>query len=513
MKKLSLYFISSIFVLSSCNKTIDVYPSSNLYDQAFYQNTGDIEKALTGCYNGMQKPLYNEWEVTELRSDNTLLGSPSSGSSDNREYSDLDMFMPATSHSGIYDYWLNTYYNIYNVNKVMSNLKVNYHQEDGSLTYDSISIPVTLQDRKRLSSQASFIRAYHYFNLVRLFGGVFLIDKPVSPADAKYINRSSVDEIYKFIIADLQNTIDNGLTANFNAINPNDFGRANVWAAKAMMAKVYLTLNRKTEAIALLQDVISNSGYGLQATYANVFSTNNEMNNEILFAIRYKSGKVGLGSPFANLFGPRASGSAIVNGDGSGYNYPAKELFKMTQGGYDTLVDKRDEFNMGIYFGKIYVKKYISNLIYENDGENDWPVLRYADVLLMLAEAQGFMPSSVALINQIKVRAGLLPLTSVSTEAVFEKALSDERRWEFAFENQRWFDLLRFKTTMNSINPIDVLKTHFSNMYSTQYAQYPQPLSLIELQNLVTPEKLLLPIPQREIDINTTIVIPQNPGY
>jgi hypothetical protein len=192
MKKLSLYFISSIVALTSCNKMIDVYPSSNLYDQAFYQNTSDVEKALTGCYNGMQKPLYNEWEVTELRSDNTLMGSPTSGSSDNREFSDLDMFMPATSHSGMYDYWLNTYYNIYNVNKVMSNLQVNYHKEDGSITYDSISIPVTLQDRKRLSSQASFIRAYHYFNLVRLFGGVFLIDKPISPADAKYINLSLI---------------------------------------------------------------------------------------------------------------------------------------------------------------------------------------------------------------------------------------------------------------------------------------------------------------------------------
>jgi hypothetical protein len=237
------------------------------------------------------------------------------------------------------------------------------------------------------------------------------------------------------------------------------------------------------------------------------------MNNEIMFAVRYKSGKVGLGSPFANLFAPSGSGQAIVNGDGKGYNYPAKELFRKTQGGYDTLVDKRDDFNMSIYFGKIYVKKYISNLIYENDGENDWPVIRYADVLLMLAEAQGFTPNSVALINQIKTRAGLLPLTNITTEAAFEKALSDERRWEFAFENQRWFDLVRFKTTMNSIDPIAVLKTHFSNMYSTHYAQYPQPLSLIELQNLITPEKLLLPIPQREIDINTTIVIAQNPGY
>jgi hypothetical protein len=155
------------------------------------------------------------------------------------------------------------------------------------------------------------------------------------------------------------------------------------------------------------------------------------------------------------------------------------------------------------------------DMIYEDDGENDWPVIRYADVLLMLAEAQGFIApnsSSVQLINQIRTRVGL---ASVNPQTVdeFYKYLSRERRFEFAFENQRWFDLLRFKTTTTTLDPIAVIQNHFSNMYSTYYSQYPQPLSLTDLQSMVTPEKLLLPIPQREIDINTTIVIPQNPGY
>ena len=73
MKKYSLYLIAILFVTASCNKVIDVYPTSNLYDQAFYQNADEVNKALTGCYNGMQKPLYFEWQVTELRSDNTLM--------------------------------------------------------------------------------------------------------------------------------------------------------------------------------------------------------------------------------------------------------------------------------------------------------------------------------------------------------------------------------------------------------------------------------------------------------
>ena len=515
MKKYSLYLIAILFVTASCNKVIDVYPTSNLYDQAFYQNADEVNKALTGCYNGMQKPLYNEWEVTELRSDNTLMGSPTSGSSDNREFSDLDMFMPATSHSGIYDYWLNNYYNIYNINKVMYNLAVNYHPETGTITYDSAHIPVTLDDQKRMSSQASFIRAYHYFNLVRLFGGVFLIHTPLSPAESKFINRSSEEETYKLIIADLQNTIDNGSSLPYASINVNDYGRANTWAAKAMLAKVYLTLNRKAEAMVLLQDVINNSGYSLQSTYSNVFSITNEMNSEILFAIRYKSGKVGLGSPFANLFAPSGSGQLIVNGDGKGYNFVARELFRKTQGGYDSSLDVRCKYNIGNYFGKYYPKKHISNVIYENDSESDWPIIRYADVLLMMAEAQGYTPSSIALVNQVRARSGLLLYTSstINSVATFEKAMADERRYEFAFENQRWFDLIRFKTTTTTLDPIAIMQNHFSNMYPTYYSQYPQPLSLTDLQNMVTPEKILLPIPQREIDINTTIVIPQNPGY
>lgn len=515
MKKITLYFLATMFIATGCNKVIDVYPTSNLYDQSFYQNADEVNKALTGCYNGMQKPLYNEWEVTELRSDNTLMGSPTSGSSDNREFSDLDMFMPATSHSGIYDYWLNNYYNIYNVNKVMHNLAVNYHEDSGMLTYDSANIPVSFEDQKRMSSQASFIRAYHYFNLVRLFGGVFLIHHPMTPSESKYINRSSVEETYKFIIADLKNAIDNGSTLPYGSININDLGRANSWSAKALLAKVYLTLNRKAEAIVLLQDVMTNSGYSLQAAYSDVFSTTNEMNAEILFAIRYKSGKVGLGSPFANLFAPSGSGQLIVNGDGKGYNFVSKEMFRKYQGGYDSSLDVRFKYNIGNYFGKYYPKKHISNVIYENDSESDWPIIRYADVLLMMAEAQGYTPASVALINQVRARSGLALHTSSTINSVetFEKALSDERRFEFAFENQRWFDLVRFKTTTTTLDPIAIIKNHYSNMYSSYYSQYPQPLSLTDLQNMVTVEKLLLPIPQREIDINTTIVITQNPGY
>jgi hypothetical protein len=138
----------------------------------------------------------------------------------------------------------------------------------------------------------------------------------------------------------------------------------------------------------------------------------------------------------------------------------------------------------------------------------------------MLAEALGYTPESLALINQTRARAGLgaTPLTAITVpnEQRFSDSLARERRLEFAFENIRWFDMVRFNTTLPllSENAVARLKSHFSFMYQSHYRRYPAPAPLLPtIQGYVTTEKLLLPIPQREIDNNTKIVIPQNPGY
>ena len=150
-----------------------------------------------------------------------------------------------------------------------------------------------------------------------------------------------------------------------------------------------------------------------------------------------------------------------------------------------------------------------------NDSENDWPVIRFADVLLMLAEAQGNTASSWAQINLIHKRATTVTLTpDTGNIAVFEKALADERRWEFAFENQRFFDLLRFDTTMTTIKSEATIDNHFAVMYPLYYTKYTEPkLSLAQMQEYANPDKFLLPIPQYEIDTNSLLVIPQNKGY
>jgi hypothetical protein len=397
---------------------------------------------------------------------------------------------------------------------LLQRLGVVYDPSTGAIAFNSIDIPISENDRKQLAGEALFIRAYHYFNLVRLFGGVFLVHEPITPSQAKTMNRSTAGDIYKLIEADLNTAISSMNVLKFNQITASDRGRATGWAAKGLLAKVYLTLNRKADAIAQLQDVISNSGYSLQAKYADIFSITNEVNSEILFAIRYKAGGLGIGSPFANTFAPLGTGSAVINGDGDGLNYPTADLDTLTNN------DLRKPSLIGT-FGtgsatKWYVKKFLSQVTLVDDAENDWPVLRYADILLMMAEAQGYSQSSLAFINSVRPRAGLAVYTmaTVTSVAEFETALSNERRIEFAFENQRWFDLVRFNATMTTITAEQTLKDHFADEYKAHYSRYLPPTpTLSELQGNITNQKLLLPIPQREIDTNTQLVIEQNPGY
>jgi hypothetical protein len=524
MKKIiTLIFVPMLF-LAACKKSIDLNPLSNVATSNYYKTGIEIQQALTGCYSGLKAPLVDEWKMTELRSDNSIMGNAGSTSVPNRELSDLDLFIPSTTLNSINNYWTNVYFNIRNINLILKSLSINYDEVTGVLKSDSTSVIITTQQRKELSAEATFLRAYHYFNLVRLYGGVFLIHKPITPDDAISINRSTVADIYKFIIADLEYAAANGVSLNYPTIASQNFGanlgKVNSWTAKALLAKVYLTLNRKSDAIPLLTEVINNSGYGLltgsTTSYADVFSTTNEVNKEVMFAVRYKAGGLGLGSPWPNSFAPELSGTAVVNGDGRGFNNGTTELETL---GYSTA-DLRKPLNLAIWSSgnnrRLYPKKHISQVLSLDDGENDWIVLRFADVLFMLAEAQGNIPSSLAIINQTRTRAGLTALsaTSVATTAQFETELAKESRLEFAFENKRWFDMLRYSITMPSQDAVTTIKNHFSVMYAGHYGKYPAPAAtLLEIQNYVNTNRLLLPIPQREIDNNTKILILQNPGY
>ena len=136
------------FSNDEAKKNIDLYPQSNITTENFYNTNADIQIALSGCYNGLREPLLEEWKLSELRSDNTIMYSSNSKSVPNRDLSDLDLFIPNTSHQAIYNYWIANYFNIRNLNVILNGLNVNYKPETGALTSEVTKVKITDAEKK-----------------------------------------------------------------------------------------------------------------------------------------------------------------------------------------------------------------------------------------------------------------------------------------------------------------------------------------------------------------------------
>lgn len=499
-KIIYLPLIAIVFSFFSC---LDLNPISDIGEGAFNKNQDDVYKAVIACYNGLQKPMNNEWYLTELRSDNSRLYGSGSTATRSRDINAMDIYRVETSHPVNTDYWDDSYHNIANCNTVLKHLGV---VDDADL-------------KIRFEAEAKFIRAYHYFNLVRLYGPLFLVTERISGDEAKKTDRSSVEDVYTLIIDDLKFCA----TELPISIASADKGRVDRWAAKTLLAKVYMTLGELSEARPLLLEVENTavSGYRLLPNYADVFSINNEVNDELLFSVRYKAGSIGLGCTFPNDFAPANSLALIVNGGGSGDNCPTQDLINA----FDPEKDLRkkvcleptwqDEADKTVFVP--YVTKYLSPVTIKNDGENDWPVLRYADVLLMLAEIENELTGPAAgldRLNAVRTRAGLDPLTlqDVPDKYQFRVALFKERRLEFAFENHRFFDLVR------SNQLIDVMKANFESELEPNRSSgnltsfYRDPGKGTYLENTTLQNwQLLLPIPLSVMNVSPNAT--QNPGY
>ncbi|SFE01072.1 RagB/SusD family nutrient uptake outer membrane protein [Flavobacterium phragmitis] len=528
-KMLLLFLVLSV---SGCSDYIELENKNDIPLKGFYNSESELNYALSGCYSTLRAPIAYEWMLSEIRSDNTFMNLTATTIPQNLQIYSNDIFEAPAFDSFIESYWGTTYQSIRSINALLEGLKTSYNPNSGTIEYGPFTITMTEAERKRIAGEASFMRAYHYFNLVRLYGGVFLIDKVVTSEESLRIPRSTVSDIYKFILADLKNASENCVSAKYG--NTTDAqkavqGKATVWAAKALLAKVYLTLGQKADALQLLTDVINNSGHSIltgATGYSNVFSSTNEMNAEIVFAIRFKSGALGYGSSLSNLFATNntsvASQTKLAQpvGTRGSYNNPTAELYNSYAANdirrdYSIKVYKPTATSLSSTWTYWAAKHNIATTV-ANDSELDWPVLRYSDVLLMYCEAVGANnPTTLGYLNQVHTRAGLTALTStnVNTQALYEKAVADERRWEFALENQRWFDLLRFSTTMPTINAKAVMNNHFAVMQPF-YAQYDGAYTTAQLQQKTADPKFdLLPIPNSEIVTNTINPIQQNPGY
>lgn len=490
--------LSLNILLAACKDDfLDQVPETGVTGASFFKTESDIKQAVNGAYRSLRDMgLFSYWVFGEMRSDNTTFqyNAPQRGQ-ENREF--VDVFLVNSTNTLIQDYWRENYSGIARCNDV--------------ITY-APEIAMADESRNQSIGEAKFLRAFHYFNLVRQFGGVPLrLNVTQAPGDAQSSGRASVEEVYQQIIADLSDAAEK-LPPSYAA---SDKGRATKGAALAVLGKVYLTQKNYTEALAALRQVTS-LGYRILPNYATVFSPQNKNNDESVFEIQYLGSVPDLASNFIYQFAPFNSGS-IVTGDqntalsyNAGWNIPTQNLIEAYESGdLRKDVSLREGFTdpeLG-FVNVPYINKYNHGIVDIGSTDDNFPVIRYADVILMISEClneQGFAANGEAfnLLNEIRLRAGLQqktagnsnPALSVDSQEEFRNAVYQERRVELAFENHRWYDLVR------SGKAVVVMTAHGQEELPKQ----PIPAN----SYIVTENNLLLPIPQREVNLDN---LPQNP--
>lgn len=478
MKQIKTILIVLVTFMSiSCEDTfLSPDLTTGINADNYFSNDTEIESGVLNIYDGVQgvnalqitnndlnHGVQVEFYVTEMRSDNTETKS------NEGEAAQFEFFNIESTNGIVADYYRSYYNVVFRANLVLDNLS--NASAAKAITYEG---------------EAKFLRAYAYFNLVRLFGDIPYVDKLISPLDTQTaFTRVATTQIYDLIVTDLQTAV-----ANLTDGGPND--RASKAAAEGLLAKVYLTLGRYSEAQTLLESVMDPArGFGLQTNFKDIFY--NEGNNEVLFAIGYlpdtRNDSQNFSTEWLNAVG-RTSGVNYATLD-------AKTALD-TYGGNRTAFSYREDQSQA---GKYQVVKYLpdgdANLgIAPTSSDprsagNDWIVLRYADILLMHVEAimaggaSTTSSNAIASFQQVRARAGITtPVTSITADELLL-----ERRVELAFENQRFFDLLRFGKAND-------IFTAYSAANGLGY----------------TSTDLLLPIPQIEIGLSNGL-LSQNPGY
>lgn len=479
-KYIVLVIIGLLF--NSCDdEFLNPLPDSAIVLDAFFASDDDVQAGIIGIYDALQgtsvsaqtnsnranRGVQFEFMVTELRSDNTRTATLEGSRADFHRYrTDPDNIQSEDYYQSMFDI-------IFRANNILTYIEV-----------------ANEENRAAYAAEAKFLRAYAYFNLVRLYGDVPLLTTVATPTDDELLfTRIASATIYEQIISDLQEAIDN-LDNSFKA-------RASKGAAQGLLAKVYLTEGGRNYSAAqqLCEDIIASGDYALEANFHDVFYR--ELNDEIMFAVRYTAGDVfesqGYSAEFTATYRQgRQDGLNIIN-DNLVAEFTARGGNRNS-----TSFIVLPRFTEIAKFLPEESDLSISPPTYGSTPQqagNDFIVLRYADVLLMHTEAimagAGQTANTAAIDSYMKVRAraGFDPVADRPT-SVSKTDLLAERRVELAFENQRFFDLQRFGLAD------EVLSAHAADMGYSEY----------------NARKLLLPIPNREINLSDGLLT-QNPGY
>jgi len=470
MKRLILFLVTIAFCVSCSNDFITLNPPSELNADGFYKTEADMNQAVLSAY-GKLRELYNGRYIRlgEIRSDNTtfswLAGNPANEKGIDEFASPL---LPENSY--MHDTWNHSYNLILRCNLVIGRIDdITFNNEKVKMQY---------------KAEAMFLRALMYFYMNRIFGGyglngellgVVKVDKEITQAEAYELGRVSLQEMYDLVVEDLKFAAAN-LPESYSSV---DVGRVTRSGATAMLGKVYMTmagypLNKGneyyTKSIEQFKTVINDSRFSLVPSYKDLFEVSNKNTSESLFEIQYKKGAPeGLtGSPWNNNFAPRFSDKEVVLvGDKGGVNAPTQDMSDAYETGdprkYVCMRDGWTNAKTGAWETDKYVCKYYDVSTSKDDNDNNWIELRLADVYLLYAEALvrtgGDKQEAIMYVNKIRERARNTPgdpeiaapadllkdlaLSDYSSDDALLLAIEKERRIELAFENHRWFDLVR----------------------------------------------------------------------
>ena len=472
----------------SCKKFLDSTPISAISASEFFKTPADFEQAMAGTYAGFAQVYQGNGYyalLTDLHADNTsefVLGGDG-----NEAKMDIDRFTITADNEHVTAFWQYSYTLIARANSILINI-------DGS------SLDQGLKDEYK--GQSKTLRALAYFNMVRLYGAVPLVTEPVTNINASYlVARSSVDDVYAQIITDLMDAA---------ALLPDTYdasmtGKITQGAAQGLLGEVYLTRKQYPEAVAAFKSVVDANRYSLLNNYADLWKAGMQGNLESILMVQYKTGEAYLGSNLPNHFAPTGSeGSLTATGGSYGFNQPTEDIANAYNAGDSRRNNIADSYTNteSVVVPAKYIRGYVEREVGNGylDSGADWYILRYADVLLMYAEAlneanQGPTGDAIDAINLVRVRAGLAPIGALSYSA-FQAEVYDQERLESPFEGNRWFDLLRTGRALTVMN--SKVSTPGSN-------------STIGISAPIQEFQLLLPIPL--IVTTTSPVIEQNPGY
>lgn len=459
-------FVKTILVASigtfaavSCDDIVDINPEYAIDADNFFRSESDYERALTGAYDLLQTSYLSLW-IGEIASDNAIAGGESVTDSEGLHQID------AMTHGGVNNELRSLFRWMY-----AGITRANYIFENKD--------KLEFEGKDRILAEAAFLRAYYYFELVKFFGDVpLIVNQRLSADQISSTPRSPKAEVYVQIEEDLLFAAE---TLNWTSTTK---GRVTKGAALALLGKAYLYQNKFTEAAETLDEVINDGPYDLFDDFAGIFRVANETSSETVFDIQYVGVEGGSYGCFVCLEGNAAVGFHGIRGyegpiykDGNSYNLPTTDLVLEFEDGdprleasiLDIEAFKASQPNpatvkyvqgAGGHTG-LYNNKYIKRAdeLGAQDDDLTSPVnhkvIRYADVLLMAAEAHNRKPSpddeqAREYLNAVRERVDMPEV--LSNGGALTNAIYHERRVELAGEGHHFFDLVRTERAAAQIN-------------------------------------------------------------